>query len=914
MSSSKNHKTPGLANWLARKLIGDAFIEELLGDLQELFEDRILTKGRAYALLMYWLDTIHLLIGFSSITQFKTQSNNTIMIKNMFKMAWRNAIRQKQFTTLNLLGLCIGIATCLLIAMYVYDEMSFDQFHTKGDRIYRINQPNIWGDWDTESSSTGPNVAIAIKEDIPEFEELTRILSLRGLVMKYEEEGRRTVSFEEDYNFAVDENFFEVFSFDFIQGSGETALKEPKSIVLTQETAERYFGYEDPINKSIEVKHYDGSWHTYVVSGVLANVTDRSHLQFDMLVPMNSQREQMESSDWKWIWTAFSTYGLVKEGTDIQTLTNKLQDVPPKWAPPTTERIFNQTFEEFTAGHPWFLRLQPLREIYYSEKPSFHRFGPTGNPQMVRIFSVIGILILLLSVINFMNLSTARSANRSKEVGIRKVLGSGRRSLIMQFIFESMLYVIVSAMGALILINLSLDWFNDFTEKNLELISFLIQPEIAVFMIGFVMVVGLMAGSYPALYLSTARPIETLKGKLSAGFKGKGIRNGLVVLQFSISIALIICAFFVQKQIDYSSKLDVGYSKDNILQIHNIEQLGFDTEVLENKLKSNPAFTKVAKSFGIPPNIWSGDRYKADHPGSQVVYMSNVRTDEDYIDLLNLEFMAGRNFDLSRSNDKYGVIINEQAAKLMGWSLDEPNVEKSAIGKQILIASGDEDDFEVIGVVKDFNFQSVKRKIEPLMIIHHLNDQVWDYGMGISFLSMRLNPQHVNNSGDLQLIVEEVESMIAEIDSSVPFEYSFMDQDFETTFRTEQRMGVIMNFFTAMAMIIACLGLFGLAAFSAEQRTKELGIRKVLGAKVYQLVYLFTSEFTKLIVISIIVASPLAYYFTQLWLEDFAYKAPIDLWVFVLVAIFALGLAVVTIGYQSLIAAHRNPVETLKDE
>ncbi|MEP1781253.1 ABC transporter permease [Reichenbachiella sp.] len=910
MSSSKKHQAPRLAKWLAHKLIKETYIEELFGDLQEMFEDRISTKGKSYALLMYWLDTFLLLIGFSSIGLFKTQNNNTIMIKNMFKIAWRNAIRQRQFTVLNLLGLSIGMATCLLIGLYVYDEMSYDQFHAKGDRIYRINQPDIWGNWDKESASTGPNVALALKEDIPDFEELTRIRSLRGLVMKYEEEGRRTISFEEDLNFAVDENFFDVFSFNFIQGSPETALIEPKSMVMTVETAERYFGYEDPIGKSIDVKHYDGTWHPYMVSGVLDNVPDRSHIQFDMLVPMNSHRKQMESDDWKWIWTAFSTYGLVQEGTDIEALTKKIQAVPPKWAPPTTERIFNQTFDEFTAGNPWTLFLQPLEGIYFSERPPFHRFGPTGNPQVVGIFGVIGILILLLSVINFMNLSTARSANRSKEVGIRKVLGSGKKSLVIQFIFESVLYVVISTIFALGLIELLLPWFNTFTNKNLVLLTFLMQPAIILFVLSFIVLVGVLAGSYPALYLSSAKPIETLKGKLSSGFKSKGIRNGLVVLQFTISISLIICAYFVQKQISYSSKLDVGYVKDNILQIHNIEQIGFDSEVLKTKLESNPAFTHVGKSFGVPPNIWSGDRYKTDDPESEVVYISNVRTDEDYINLLGLEFIAGRNFDLHRSNDKYGIILNEEAVKMLGWK----SKDKSPIGKKLLIASGDEDDFEVIGVVKDFNFRSVKRKIEPLMIIHHLNDRVWDYGSGISFLSMRLNPEGVSNSEDLQRVIEEVKSAISDIDSSIPFEYSFMDQDFESTFRTEQRMGVVMNFFTAMAMVIACLGLFGLAAFSAEQRIKELGIRKVLGAKAYQLVFLFTSEFTKLIAVSVLIASPLAYYFTDLWLEDFAYKAPIEIWVFVVAAIGAMSLAIATIAYQSLRAAHRNPVDTLKDE
>lgn len=910
MSSSSKQQPPRLADWLAKKIIGSAYIEELLGDLREMYEDRLRSKSKAYAILMYWVDSFHLWYGFSSIRPFKTQNNNTIMLKNMFKMAWRNAIRQKQFTFLNLMGLALGVTSCLLIAMYVTDEMSFDRLHTKSDRIYRINQPNIWGNWEQESASTGPNVAIALKSDIPDFEEITRLRSLTGLVIKYEEEGKPAVSFEEDYNFAVDENFFKVFSFDFMYGNPETALRDPKSIIMTWETAQRYFGFINPLNKSVKIKHYDGSWNSYIVTAVLKDVPDRSHLQFDMLIPMNSHKDQMDRDDWKWIWTAFSTYGLVKEGTDIAGLTEKLQQVPKKWAPPTTEKIFNQSFEEFTAGNPWFLKLQPLREIYFSNSPRFHRFGPTGNPQLVYIFSVIGMLIMLLSVINFMNLSTARSANRAKEVGIRKVLGSERKSLVAQFIFESVMYVMVSGLLSLLFIKILLPWFNNFTEKDLDVLNFINDPWIATSIIGSILVIGLLAGSYPALYLSAARPIDTLKAKLSQGFKGKKIRNSLVIVQFAISIGLIIFAFFVQKQIAYSSRLDVGFSKKNILQIHNIEQLGFDTEVLKTKLQANPAFSHVAKSFGVPPNIWSGDRYKANKSGSEVVYMSNVRADEDFINMLDLQFVSGSNFDPQKSGDKYKVIINEEAVKTLGWNTDMEGV----IGKKVYLASGDEDDFEVIGVLKNFNFQSVRRKIQPLMIIHHLNDEVWDYGSGTSFLSLKIKAGAVNNSIDMAKTIEEVKGAILEIDPSFPFEYSFVDEDFENTFRSEQRLGTIMNLFTAIAIVIACLGLFGLAAFSAEQRLKELGIRKVLGASIRQLVLLFTREFTWLILVAAIIAIPVVYYFIEQWLGDFAFKTPIDPWVFVVVVAGVLLLAMITISYQSLLAASRNPVDTLKDE
>ncbi|MDY8137528.1 ABC transporter permease [Aquimarina sp. 2201CG5-10] len=835
------------------------------------------------------------------------------MIRNYLRIAWRNAIKQKQFTILNILGLTIGITTCFIIGLYIHSEMTFDTFHDKGDRIYRVNQPNIWGDWSSISANTGPNVATALKEDAPEFEQVTRLLNTNSRVVRTQNNEESSLFNETNY-FAAEENFFDVFSFNFINGNPKSALKSPNSMVITKETATRYFGDKNPLGEIVEVKDYDGSWKGYTIKGVLENVPHESHLQFDILVSLSSFKENMDRDGWKWIWTAFSTYGLVKEGTDIKALEDKLQAIPPKWAPPTTEKIFNQSFTEFTDGNPWKLYLQPLREIYSSGDPDLHSFGPTGNPQFVSIFGAIGILVLVLSSINFMNLSTARSSKRAREIGVRKVLGSKRNGLIKQFVVESTFYVVISTILGLFLVYFLLDGFNTIARKDIDLVPYLNNPIFIGVVIIFMLLLGLIAGSYPAFYLSSFKPIETLKGKIITGFKGKAIRNGLVVFQFTISIALIICTFFVQKQLSYASSLDIGFAKDNILQIHNIEQIGFDTETLKNKFLSKPAFTKVGKSFGIPPNIWSGDRYKADGPESSVVQLRNVRTEEDYLNVLGVEFLAGQNFDISRANDKYKVILNEEAVKVLGWGTPETYQTNSPIGKIVALASGSEDEFEVMGVVKNFNFNSVKERIAPLVIIHHQNDKVWDYGGGLSFYSMRLNPNVIKTASDLQLIIEDVKKEVAQIDASVPFEYSFMDQDFENTFRSEQRMSTVLNIFTLMAMIIACLGLFGLAAFSAEQRIKELGIRKVLGAKVSQLTLLFSSEFTKLILISILLSMPIAYFLVNEWLKDFAYRTPIDIWVFVLAAVFAFIITILTVSFQAIKASIANPINSLRTE
>jgi len=460
--------------------------------------------------------------------------------------------------------------------------------------------------------------------------------------------------------------------------------------------------------------------------------------------------------------------------------------------------------------------------------------------------------------------------------------------------------------AALFIVNSSLGWFNAISGKELLLTPYLSQPVFIAVLLIFVLLLGFISGSYPAFYLSSFKPIQVLKGKMSAGFKGKGIRNGLVVFQFTISMTLIICTFFVQKQLNYTSNLDLGFVKENVLQIGNIEQMGFDTERLKTELATMPAFTKVGKSFGVPPYVDSGDRYRSTEPEAPVVALSNLRVEADYLDVLGLEFLAGRNFDQALTTDQYKVILNEEAVKVLGWRGDDPT---SAVGEFVALASGSEDKFEVIGVVKDFNFASVRQEIAPLIFINIDNDKVWDYGAGLSFYSMRLNPQVIANAEDLQALLDRVEASIKTVDATIPFEYSFLDEEFESTFQEESRMSLVLNIFSVMALIIACL-----AAFSAEQRLKELGIRKVLGAKISELVMLFSSEFTKLFLIAMLLASPIAYFLIDQWLSDFANSTPIHIWVFAVSTVGTLAIAIATISYQSLRAAHKNPVDTLRSE
>jgi putative ABC transport system permease protein len=834
------------------------------------------------------------------------------MLQNMFKIAWRNAIRQKQFTLLNILGLSIGVTACLLIALYVQDERSFDKFHEKGDRIFRVNQSMIWGDWNEQFGSTGPNLAVALREDIPEFESIVRVHDGGDAFITYKPANGNVVSFKETDHFITEENFFEIFSFNLLQGDPATALKAPASIVITEETAIKYFGTDDPMGKTLEVKQgeYTGP---FIVTGVVESLPETSHIQFNMLSSMSTY-QHIKQREWTWIWTTYVTYGLIQEGIDIDALEVKIQAIPPKWTATTMQRVFGQTYEEYMSdGKTWNLYLQPIKDVYLYSPPSGNRLGASSDVVYVKIFSAVGILILVLSSINFMNLSTARSSNRAKEVGIRKVLGSEKSALIKQFIFESVLYASVSTIVAVVLTELCLNAFNNISSKELSLYTQLSDPLFLGSIIGFMLTLGVLSGSYPAFYLSSFRPIEVLKGKMSAGFKGKGIRNALVIFQFTISVALIISTFFVQKQLNYTANFNIGFDKENILQIQNLEGMDKTTsETFRTVLRNNPAFTKVGYSDVVPPMVFNEDKYKAYGPDNEALTLNRIRSDEEYIELLSPKFLAGRNFDKTRGTDKYAVIINASAVKALGWGIPTTYDQDSPIGKHITFPTSDQAYFEVIGVVDDFNFNSLRMDVSPLLIVAEDNDFMWDNNQ--SFLSMRLNPNVVTDGVSLQKILSEVKAEMYNLAEDVPFEYSFMDQQFEDSFRSEQRMGKVLNIFTAMALSIACLGLFGLAAFSAEQRKKELGVRKVLGARTSDLVVSFSSSFTKLVLVALVIAIPLSYFAVNSWLADFAYKTSLDPKIFVVAGLSALVISWLTIGYQSLKSAHRNPVEALRDE
>lgn len=840
------------------------------------------------------------------------------MLKIMFRTAWRSAIRHRQFTLLNILGLSIGITTCLLISLYVQDELSSDNFHQNKSRLFRVNQSFIWGDWNDQMSTTGPNTALALRADIPEFEHVTRVLPTGPFGVSYQHQSRGITSFLEERHLIVEEDFLDIFSFEVVEGPSSGVLDEPFQIVITEATARKYFGEESALGKTLHMKgtvlegnaEKEETWRPFTVTAVLRSPPENSHIQFDMLTSMSSY-PVIKSNESTWVWTAFVNYALVKEGTDLAVLNDKMQSIPPKWAESTLQRVFNQTFEELEkSGKAWQLHLQPIEDIYLDAQLN-NSLGSTGSKKYIKIFSAVGFIILALSCFNFMNLSTARSANRAKEVGVRKVLGSHTKWLVRQFIFESVLYALISTVFAIVAAEMALPFFNDFAQKELSLYAQLSNPLIIALLVGFVVVLGYVAGIYPAHYLSSFKPVEVLKGQLSSGKKGRTIRNALVVFQFSASLALIVSTFFVHKQLWFTAGFDVGYDKEHVLQLHNIEHLESQADVLKNLLAENANVKIIGQSHEVPPNVNRGDIVRADQ-STDDTFMARMKTDQAYLELLSPNWLAGRNFDPSRATDKISsVVLNAAAVRALGYGLPSGYGNDSPIGK--FIFRGDRK-FEIIGVMDDFNFNSLKKEVLPLIVYHIENPFLPDSGTSPSFFSLRLDPQMLSSGKSVQSFISEVESSIRNLDSAFPFEYSFMDQSFESSFRSEQRMGNILNVFTTMALIIACLGLFGLAAFSAEQRTREFGIRKVLGAKVTDLVVLISSEFTRLILVSVLIASPVAYYFVKSWLSGFAYQTPISAWVFVLAGVAALVVAWSTIGLQFVKTARLNPIDAIKDE
>jgi putative ABC transport system permease protein len=806
------------------------------------------------------------------------------MIQNYLKIAWRNLRKHSFYSFLNIFGLSLGLASCLLITLYVVEELSYDRSFENADRIYRIDADIKFGGPEMKLAVASDPMGYTLKRDYPQVEAVTRLRE-RGshLVRRNENANNMTESFV----VFADSTFFDVFSIPFLAGDPKTALTEPNTLVLSERDAEKYFGKESPIGKTLLLDNEQ----TYRVTGVMQNIPSNSHISnLNMLLSMTTLEESRENS---WGSHNFNTYVVLREGVDYRAFEKNFETIIKKYVAPWVQGIMGATMEDLEkSGNYLRYSLIPLTDIHlYSDRVA--ELSVNGNIQYVSIFSIVAIFLLLIACVNFMNLATARSANRAREVGVRKALGSERSSLVSQFLTESMLLSYISLGLALVIAFLTMPLFNQLAAKEISIPVSSVPFWLILVLMGAL--VGILAGSYPAFFLSGFRTIKVLKGTLATEGRGGYLRNTLVVFQFMISVMLIIGTLVIYRQLNYIQSKSLGYNKEQVLIIDNGNALGTQKEAFRQEMLALPNVESVTTSYFLPtPSARSDSPLfpEGEMMQDKAVSMQYWRVDEDYAKTLDLKILKGRFFSRDFPSDSTAIVLNEEAVRMLGYT--------DPIGRKV-VTFGDIDSktLTIIGVVKNFHYESLRKNIGALNMTLDRNGGLF---------AVRLKTDDVLNS------ISKVEATWKQMAPGQPFEYRFMNQDFDSTYRAEQRVGRIFITFALLSILIGCLGLFGLAAFTAERRTKEIGVRKVLGASVGNIATMLSKDFLKLVLIAILVASPIAWYGMNQWLADFAYKIDIQWWIFVVAGVLATFIALATVSFQSIKAALMNPVKSLRSE
>jgi putative ABC transport system permease protein len=803
------------------------------------------------------------------------------MLKNYLKTAWRNIRKNKLFSFINILGLSIGIALCFTIMLYVQDELSYDKFNKNADNIARIVfHANINGGEINECIVMAP-VAQAMKKDFPEVQDATRIVSFGSPKITY-----RDKAFKDDRFALVDPNFFSIFTLPLIEGDPRTALLQPHTVVITKSTAEKYFGKEDAIGKVLSLNNNTDS---YQVTGVMEDVPANSHFHFDLFGSMTGLEQARSDS---WMGGNFYTYLLVRPGTDYKKMQARFPAMVAKYMGPQIKQQMGLSLAQFrTKGNSLGFALQPLPSIHLSSHTN-NEFEPGGNAMYVYIFGGIAIFMLIVACINFINLSTAGASKRAKEVGVRKVAGSRRLQLVGQFLSESILISLIALIIAIALVKLALPAFNEIAGKQLSLST---RPLLAFIALG--LLVGAVAGVYPAFYLSSFKPVAVLKGKLTGNNKSFGLRSGLVVFQFFISVGLIIGTIVVYHQMQFIQNKNLGYDKNQLIVISNSYLLGKNEHVFEQEMLQDPRVVNATMSLYKPAGPSNYNNALAYPQGNDNLIVDGVdfHVDERYIPTLGMQMIAGRNFSRDFATDSSGIILNETAVQALGWN------NGNATGKTVVrqnSGKGTNVPFHVIGVVKNFNFKSLHETISPLF--------------------MTLQPEgglifKIKTAG-ISGLLAAMKKQWDDYKTDEPFTYNFLDDLYNKTYSVEQKTGSILSIFSVLTIFVACLGLFGLATYTAEQRTKEIGIRKVLGASAGQVAQMLSKEFVKLVLIASLIAFPAAWWAMNKWLQSFAYRINISWWMFLTAAVAALLIALITVSFQAIKAAVTNPVKSLRTE
>lgn len=802
------------------------------------------------------------------------------MVKNYLITAWRNLIKNKAFSLINILGLSIGISVCFVIMLFVQDELSYDRFNEKSDRMYRIIFTASINGGKISESVVMPPVASALVNDFPEVEQATRLRTEGQPNVEYNNN-----SFKEGRLALVDSNFFSVFTIPFLKGDERTALQEPNSVVLTQQLANKYFGNQEPLGKLITINSTPCK-----VTGIIDKVPDNSHFHFELFVSMVGVPDAALPT---WMASNYFTYLVLRKGYDYKKLEAKFPAMVEKYMGPQIQQAMGMNLSQFRSkGNHLGFKLQPLTYIHLHPETS-SEIEAGGDLQYIYIFGAVALFMLLIACINFVNLSTAGASKRAKEVGVRKVMGSSNAGIIQQFLFESLLITSIALVISAALVQISLPIFNEISGKHLSM-GFSLARVGGILLLG--LAVSLLAGIYPAFFLSSFKPIATLKGKLSTSTKTYGLRSSLVVFQFFVAVCLITGTITVYRQMQYIQHKKLGYDKEQLLVMPNSWALGKNEKLFRDELLNDPRVANVTIS-GYRPAGYSDNNNALAYPAgqeSQAMKTLEYHIDERYIPTLGIEMAAGRNFDPGLATDSFSMIINETAAKAFGF-------EKNAIGQRIIrqnSSRGTNISYAVVGVVKDFHFKSLHEAITPLLM-------VLDPGSGIIIKT---------KTKDIAGLTTSLQQRWANFKTGEPFVYQFMDELYAKTYAAEQKTGRILNIFALLTILVACLGLFGLVTYTAEQRSKEIGIRKVLGASVTQVTSMLSKEFLKLVLIACAIAFPLAYWLMQQWLQDFAYRTNIPWWTFAVAGIAILTIALVTVGFKAIRAAMANPIKSLHTE
>ncbi|HKL09131.1 MAG TPA: ABC transporter permease [Bacteroidales bacterium] len=808
------------------------------------------------------------------------------MFKNFLKVSIRNLVRNKTYSFINILGLSIGMVCSILITLFIVDELSYDRYHENAENIYRVGLSGSFGGNELKAYVTGSPAGQTFVEQIPEVLKSSRVVkaSFASAEMVVNIDERQYL---EENVFYVDSTFFDIFDVDFINGNPQGALSSPYKVILSESTARKYFGNTNVVGKSIQLFGDE-----YLITGIVEDTPSNSHFHYNILISIVSSDIPTYTT---WLANDMSyTYLLLEEGVNPRKVNEKIHDVALTHIERELVMSLGADLESFyEAGNYFKYLLQPIIEIHLHSHTDFE-IEPNSNILYVYIFSIIALFILVVACINFMNLSTARSAKRAKEVGIRKVVGASRGALFRQFVFESIVLSFISLFIAMIIIESILPVFNNFISKELN-VGYATNPLVIPALILLAIFVGLFSGAYSAGYLSSIKILSVIKSSVFSGKSHSWFRNFLVIFQFTVSIVLFICTFVIYSQLHYIKNKDIGFEKENILIIEKAGYLGNSFNSFKQELEKNSVVTAVAYSNTLPGKIFGGFPMSIPGENTEESYVPRLlRVGYDFDETYQLEMKEGRFFSRDFSTDSLAVIINESAVKEFG--LEEPIVGQKIVTNY----NNNVTEWNIIGVVKNFNFRSLHQDVGSLVLIN-------DDGHA-DFISVRFN------AGINHEAIQLVENTWNKFVQDAPFEYSIMENDFINLHKEEFKTGEVFMVFSLLAIFIACLGLFGLASFMAEQKTKEIGIRKALGASVLTIVRLLFKQFTLWVIIANVVAWPLAYFFMKSWLQNYAYHTDIKLWIFPAAGFLALFIALITVSYQAITAASKNPTESLRYE